>query len=87
MRFALRLAGPRGLPAADGARLSDLLDRLDLPPLPPFTPDELLAVLARDKKAVESGVRWVLPRRLGAWAAVEVASDEVRGELVEFLAV
>lgn len=86
MRFALRLAGPRGLPAADAARLSELLDRLGLPPLPTFTPEELLAVLARDKKAVESGVRWVLPRRLGAWAAVEVASDEVRGELVEFLA-
>lgn len=86
MLFALRLAERRGVPAADAKRLRALIGRLGLPALPSYGPDELLRVLVRDKKALETGLRWVLPTRLGAWHAVaDVAEDELRRELVSFL--
>lgn len=87
MLFALRLAAPRGLPAADGERLRALLARLDLPPLPSLDPADLGAAMARDKKARESGPVWVLPARLGEGRAVpDVGAAEVRRELEAFLA-
>jgi len=65
MLFALRLAEIRGLATADPEafpRLRHLLARLDLPALPPgLDPDDLVARLAKDKKARESGLVWVLP--------------------------
>ncbi len=86
MLFALRLAERRGLPGADADRLRALVARLGPPPLAAYDPDELLAVLARDKKALESGIRWVFPTCLGAWRTFEdVAAAEVREELATFL--
>lgn len=85
MLFALRLAERRGLPTADADRLRALVARLGPPPLAAHDPDELLAVLARDKKALESGVRWVLPTRLGAWrTATDIEPAEVREDLRGF---
>ena len=94
MLFALRLAARRGLVPAAGARLRALLFALALPPLPAVEPERLLALIARDKKARESGhpggfpsIGWVLPQDLGRgrWN-VKVPADEVAAELKSFLA-
>lgn len=88
MRFALRLAARRGLPPPDRERLERLLDRLELPPLPPVSASDLIDHLQHDKKAREGGVAWVLPRRLGEGEVVEdLPADEVAAELEGFLAV
>lgn len=93
--FALRLAerqdgaaaGVPPLPAEAAARTRALLARLDLPPLPPLDPDVLLPLLARDKKAREDGLAWVLPAALGSGRVVAgVPPEEVRDALVPFLA-
>lgn len=90
MLFALRLALPRGLPSEDAERLRRLLGRFDLPPLPgdgTLDPERLVAAMARDKKARESGLAWVLPARLGEGRVVGgVSEGEVRRELAGFLA-
>jgi len=94
--FALRLAERRGLTGPDPGlfgRTRTLLARLDLPPLPAadLEPGDLLARMARDKKARESGLTWVLPevvapgraegRLVADFGAVELAT-----ELAAFLA-
>jgi 3-dehydroquinate synthase len=87
MLFALRLARRRGFDAALAARLAALLSRFGLPPLPPLVADEVLAAVARDKKASEAGPVWILPRALGeAGAVAEVAAAEVAELLAPFLA-
>jgi 3-dehydroquinate synthase len=84
--FALRLALRRGLAPEVAERIHALLQRLALPPLPELDAEELLASMARDKKARESGLVWVLPRALGeGWMAGGIPSDEVLGELRSFL--
>lgn len=84
--FALRLAARRGLPPADADRLRTLLARLDLPPLPELPPGDLVEAMARDKKARESGLVWVLPERLGRGRVVtDVSPGETRRELDAFL--
>jgi 3-dehydroquinate synthase len=84
--FALRLARSRGLKADVAERLRVLIGRLGLPPLPVLDPEELMAGMARDKKARESGLVWVLPRALGeGWMAEGIAAGEVRAELAKFL--
>ena len=94
MLFALRLAARRGLAPAAAARLRAVLHALALPPLPTVDAEQLLAVIARDKKARESGhpdgfpsIGWVLPQDLGRgrWN-VKVPADEVAAELAAFLA-
>ncbi|HEX6203337.1 MAG TPA: hypothetical protein VF100_10060, partial [Thermoanaerobaculia bacterium] len=95
--FALRLAARRGLEAADPAlfaRARDLLGRLGLPPLPAgpeLAPERLLALAARDKKAREGGLVWVLPEVVGEGRAVgrfvaDLDPAEVAAELAAFLA-
>ena len=85
--FALRLARRRGLSPEVAERIRGLLRRLTLPPLPALDPAELMAGMARDKKARESGLVWVLPRALGdGWMAGGIPDDEVAAELREFLA-
>ncbi len=85
--FALRLAERRDGAVEAAARTRALLARLDLPPLPPLDPDVLLPLLARDKKAREDGLAWVLPAALGSGRVVAgVPPEEVRDALVPFLA-
>jgi 3-dehydroquinate synthase len=82
MLFALRLARRRGLAATAAARLRDLLWRLGLPPLPALEPAAVTAAMARDKKARESGLAWVLPEAPGRGRIVEgVDPAEVAREL------
>jgi 3-dehydroquinate synthase len=86
MLFALRLARRRGLDAAAARRVAALLGRLQLPPLPALDPQELAARMARDKKARERGLVWVLPAALGRGAMVEgIGWQEVAAELRGFL--
>lgn len=87
MAFAARLARRQGFPADDAARLLRLLARFALPPLPAAGAAELLAAMARDKKARESGLAWVLPEVLGRGRVVlDVPPSEVEAELTAFLA-
>ncbi len=87
MLFALRLAERRGLPPAEADRLRTLLRRMDLPPLPGLQSARLVELMARDKKATEKGLVWVLPARLGEGRMVEdIPVAEVLRELDEFLA-
>lgn len=82
--LAARLAERLGLLAAvDGERIRRLLGRFDLPVWPAaLASGELLEVMGRDKKAVESGLRWVLPERIGgARHGVSVPADVVDEEL------
>jgi 3-dehydroquinate synthase len=85
--FAWRLSRRRGLPADVAARGRRLLERLDLPPLPALEPAALLDLMARDKKARESGLTWVLQRGLGEGEMVEglLAAGELATELADFL--
>jgi 3-dehydroquinate synthase len=84
--FALRLARQRGLSPEAGKRIHALIRRLDLPPLPRLSADDLMATMARDKKARESGLVWVLPRSLGEGFMTDgISNDTVRGELEGFL--
>lgn len=87
MLFALRLARRRGLEPEAALRLERVLVGLSLPPVPDVEAAALLELLARDKKARESGIGWVLPGALGRgrWG-VKVPSDEVAKELAVFLA-
>lgn len=84
--FAWRLSRRRGLPAAVAARGRRLLERLELPPLPALDPAALLDLMARDKKARESGLTWVLQRDLGEGEMVEgLPAAEVAAQLADFL--
>jgi 3-dehydroquinate synthase len=86
MLFALRLARRRGLAASVAQRVADLLERLALPPLPALEPQDLLARAARDKKAREASLTWVLPAELGRGVmADDVGWPEVAAELRGFL--
>ncbi|HSS76980.1 MAG TPA: 3-dehydroquinate synthase [Thermoanaerobaculia bacterium] len=84
--FALRIAISRGLDRQTAQRVHALILRLGLPPLPRLEPEILVAAMARDKKALESGLIWVLPRTLGEGRmAGDVPAAEVRTELRAFL--
>jgi 3-dehydroquinate synthase len=87
MLFANRLAvrRDRGL-AGLAERLRSLLARFGLPPLPALDPEELISLMARDKKARESGLVWVLPAVAGEGRMVEgIGMEVVREELRGFL--
>jgi 3-dehydroquinate synthase len=84
--FALRLASRRGLARETAERIQGLIRRLALPALPRLSAEDLLATMARDKKARESGLVWVLPRSLGEGSMVDgISNEEVRTELEGFL--
>lgn len=86
MLFALGLAVERGLSRAEAARLAKLIQKLGLPPLPPVEGNALMAAIARDKKARESGVAWVLPQRLGVGELViDLLPDQIESALDSFL--
>ena len=84
--FALNLATARGWAAELTPRLTAMLHRLAPPPLPRLAFDEVCRAMARDKKAMASGLGWVLPERLGCgrWD-VEVPFEEARRALAEYL--
>jgi len=85
--FALRLALRRGLAKDAAARIYTLIHRLGLPPLPALDPGDLMAAMARDKKARESGLVWVLPHALGEGRMVGgIPNEEVLAGLRDFLA-
>jgi len=65
MLFALRLSRRRGLAVTEAERLRGVLRRLDLPGLPAASPDDLVTLMARDKKAREGRLDWILLDRLG----------------------
>jgi 3-dehydroquinate synthase len=84
--FVLRLASRRGLAREAAERIQTLIRRLGLPPLPRLSAEDLMASMARDKKARESGLVWVLPRSLGeGYMADGISNEEVRAELEAFL--
>jgi 3-dehydroquinate synthase len=84
--FALRLASRHGLAPEAAERIRTLIRRLDLPSLPRLSAEDLMAAMARDKKARESGLVWVLPRSLGeGYMADGISNEEVRAELESFL--
>ncbi|MEM1182441.1 MAG: 3-dehydroquinate synthase [Acidobacteriota bacterium] len=88
MLFAVRLAQRLGLLGGDLApRLHRMLKRLEMPALPTseLAVEPLIETMAKDKKALASGLVWVLPRALGADALKRVDSDVVRSELAPFL--
>ena len=86
MLFALRLAARRGLAVSEAGRLRALIRRLDPPPLPEVDRADLLAAMARDKKARRTGLLWVLPEALGRGRVVDdVDSGELGRELTAFL--
>lgn len=77
MARAARLAARLGrLPAEIVPRQDRLIEQLGLPTRPPrgpaFSPDNLLAIMSRDKKTVGGRLRFVLPDRIGR---VELVSD------------
>jgi 3-dehydroquinate synthase len=84
--FALRLAVRRGLDPAVAERLRALLARFGLPQLPHLDADSLVDHMARDKKAREGGLVWVLPAALGEGRMVQdVGSAELAEALAGFL--
>lgn len=87
MRFAGRLARARGADVAFLDRIERLLDRLDSPVPPVLRRDDLMARMARDKKARAGGLTWVLPMALGRGERRgDVSPQEVDRELERFLA-
>ena len=86
LRFALRLSVARGGDAAYARRLGTLLGRLGVPTLPRLSAEALLTRIARDKKAREGGIAWVLLEGPGR-GRVEARLPEawLRGELADWL--
>lgn len=85
--FAIQLGYRRGFPQASGGRIDTLLRRLSLPALPELGVDALMSSMGRDKKALESGLTWVLAADLGEGRLVDdLGFDEVRSVLTRFLA-
>lgn len=86
IRFALQLAASRGLDAGFGRRLEEILERLELPPLPAASASALLDLASRDKKAGPEGIVWVLPTAPAAWEAVTLERGTLARELEDFVA-
>jgi 3-dehydroquinate synthase len=86
MLFADRLAVRQGFDRELTERLRSLLARFGLPPLPAVDAEELISLMARDKKARESGLVWVLPAAPGEGRMIEgIGMEAVREELRGFL--
>ncbi|MEO8195401.1 MAG: 3-dehydroquinate synthase family protein [Thermoanaerobaculia bacterium] len=86
MRFCHRLALRRGADTAFLARVEHLLDRCRIPPPPTVDSAAVVASLARDKKARQSGLTWILPMAPGAGERVPgIGAAEVAAEIESFL--
>ncbi len=86
LRFATRLGVRLGLGAALAPRLEALIDQLGPPALPELSAEGLLGAMARDKKAREGGLTWVLAEGLGQGVLRAVDEAIVAEELAAFLA-
>ena len=75
----------RGLPGGDAGAVRDLWGRPEPPALQELDAAELMLLMTRDKKALESGLPWVLPRRLGRAELEVVSHSEVEARLPRFL--
>jgi 3-dehydroquinate synthase len=83
MVAAARLSAQRGwLPAADVERIRALLVALRLPVRTDAPPEEIMRIMAADKKARGGRLRFVLPRAIGE---VAVADDVRPQEIVQAL--
>jgi 3-dehydroquinate synthetase len=86
LRFALGLSAEEGGDPAALARVSRLLGRLGLPPLPRLAVDALMERVGRDKKARAGGVGWVLMAGAGEGRIdARLPAERVRAALVDFL--
>jgi len=76
MLAAVRLAEKRGLlKASEADRISGLVRRVGkLPRVRDLSPDRVLALLPRDKKAVGGKIHWVLPQGIGKVRVVDDVS-------------
>ena len=84
MICASRLAERLGrVDARFTARQRELLSALGLPIAPPpLDPDQVLRVMAHDKKVERGHLRFVLPTHMGHCELVEAVNpDDVRGAL------
>jgi len=88
MLFALRLGERIGVtPEGLEQRVTELLERVELPTAgPALNREEVLAVMGRDKKATDAGVRFVVLEDVGAPTVVTPEVGVVR-ELVDEFAV
>lgn len=86
MLFALQLA-ERSAPVPGATRLRALLRKLEWTDLPPLDAEALLGHTAKDKKAREGGVSWVLPQALGQgfYGPLPWSREELRGWIQCFL--
>jgi 3-dehydroquinate synthase len=83
--FATVLGERNQLAGPDAERIRRLLGRMGLPRLAGLEARALSEVMARDKKARESGLAWVLPVAIGGAEVVELARGAVDHELASFL--
>ena len=79
MRFAARLGVAIAGTSIDVVRAQDnLLDELGLPALSwSAAPEDMLAVMKRDKKVRGGVVKFVLPIDIGQWELREVEDDVI----------
>jgi 3-dehydroquinate synthase len=86
MSFAARLGHRIGVTPAELIKRQDaLLERMGLPARADSLPlDRLFDAMARDKKASDGNMRWVLPTALGQGALMAIPSEDVRAALLEF---
>jgi 3-dehydroquinate synthase len=86
MSFAARLGHRIGVTPAELIKRQDaLLERMGLPARADSLPlDRLFDAMARDKKASDGNMRWVIPTALGQGALMAIPSEDVRAALLEF---
>jgi 3-dehydroquinate synthase len=86
MAFAARLGYRIGVTPAELIERQDaLLERTGLPIRADGLPlDRLYDAMARDKKARDGAMRWVIPTALGRSALIALPTEDVRAALLEF---
>ena len=79
MVYASKLAAEKGLmKGSDEVRLGRALAGLGLPTeVPELSADDLIALMRRDKKAARGGLRFVLPRGIGAEPVVTAVDEQL----------
>ncbi|HEX3269806.1 MAG TPA: 3-dehydroquinate synthase family protein, partial [Ktedonobacterales bacterium] len=86
MTFAARLGHRIGVTPAELIERQDaLLERIGLPTRADGLPlASLFDAMARDKKARDGAMRWVIPTALGRSALMAIPTDDVRAALLDF---